>query len=171
MTSSHRRMIISGIIACLLLAALPTRAHPVHATFSEAVWNPKTRSIEVALRIRSVDLEKTLSKGRGKAIDLKKSGGVDSLIQAYLGKAFTIILPDRKQLKPKWSGKEVGLVNTWLYFEFPLKNGLSPGNCSINNTVFFNAFEGQRNIIEFRNGNARKILTFSGETRIHALGK
>ena len=56
MTSSHRRMIISGIIACLLLAALPTRAHPVHATFSEAVWNPKTRSIEGALTIRSVDL-------------------------------------------------------------------------------------------------------------------
>jgi hypothetical protein len=167
MTISH----CTYIIASLLFLALPAAAHPVHATFSEAVWNPKTRSIEVALRIRSVDLEKTLSQGQSKAVDLKKTSGVDARIQTYLEKTFTLSLPDKKQLKPKWSGKEVGLVNTWLYFEFPLTHGLLPEKCSINNTVFFNAFEGQRNVIEFRKDNTRKILTFSGQIRTHSLGK
>ena len=76
MTISH----CTYIIASLLFWALPAAAHPVHATFSEAVWNPKTRSIEVALRIRSVDLEKTLSQGQSKAVDLKKTSGVDARI-------------------------------------------------------------------------------------------
>lgn len=163
--------ITSGVIAGLLVTVLAASAHPVHATFAEAVWNPKTNSIEVALRIRSVDLEKTLSTGRVKAIDLKKSSGVDSLIQAYLDKTFTLTLPDKKILKPKWSDKEVGLINTWLYFEFPLKGDQLPGNCSISNTVFFNEFKGQRNVIEFRQGTSRKILSFAGENRIHALGR
>ena len=168
--NNHAR-IASAIMAGLLAAASASHAHPVHATFSEAAWNPKTKSIEVALRIRSVDLEKTLSKGRSKAIDLKKSSGVDSLIRAYLEGNFTLTLPDKKIIRPKWSDKEVGLINTWLYFEFPLEKGQLPASCSMSNTVFFNAFKGQKNVTEFRVGASRKILTFTGDQRTQALGK
>jgi hypothetical protein len=170
MPRNNNARITSGVMAGLLAAALAAHAHPVHATFSEAVWNPKSKSIELALRIRSVDLEKTLSKGQVKAVDLKKSSGVDSLIRAYLERNFTLTLPDKKILKPKWSGKEVGLINTWLYFEFPLGKGQLPGNCSISNTVFFNEFKGQKNIIEFRVKSSRKILSFTGDQRTQALG-
>jgi hypothetical protein len=161
----------SWVIGGLLAAALAAHAHPVHATFSEARWNPLTKSIEVALRVRCVDLEKTLSKGRKKTVTLKKSSDVDAIIQAYLDKNFTLTRPDNSILKPKWSDKEVGLINTWLYFEFPLGKGLSPGNCSISNTVFFNDFKGQKNVIEYRDGTSRKILSFTGEQRTRALGE
>lgn len=170
MPGNNNTRIASGVMAGLLAATLTAHAHPVHATFSEAAWNPTTKSIEVALRIRSVDLEKTLSKGRTKAVDLKKSSGVDALIRAYLERNFTLALPDKKILKPKWSDKEVGLINTWLYFEFPLGKGQLPGNCSISNTVFFNEFKGQKNVIEFREGASRKILSFSSDQKIQALG-
>ena len=170
MPRNNHAWMSSGILAGLLVTAVTARAHPVHATFSEARWNPKSKSIEVALRVRCVDLEKTLSRGRIKAIDLKKSSGVDSLIQTYLEKTFTLTLPDKKILKPKWSDKEIGLINTWLYFEFPLGNGLSPGNCSISNTVFFNDFKEQKNVIEYREGTSRKILSFTSEQRTRSLG-
>lgn len=171
MPRNNNARITSGVMAGLLATALATHAHPVHATFSEAVWNPKTKSIEVALRIRSVDLEKALSRGRMKVVDLKKSSGVDTLIRAYLGKTFTLTLPDKKILKPKWSDKDVGLINTWLYFEFPLQEGQLPGNCAISNTVCFNEFKGQRNVIEFREGTSRRILSFTGEKKTLALGR
>ena len=124
----------------------------------------------MALRVRCVDLEKTLSKGRKETVTLKKSSDIDTLIQAYLNKNFTLTLPDNSILKPKWSDKEVGLINAWLYFEFPLGNGLSPGNCSISNTVFFNDFKGQKNVIEYREGKSRKVLSFTSEQRTHSLG-
>ena len=167
--NSNARM-LSGIITGLLATAVTARAHPVHATFSEAKWNPLTKSIEVALRVRCVDLEKTLSKGRKKTLNLKKSSDIDTVIQAYLDKNFTLTLPDNSILKPKWSDKELGLINIWLYFEFPLGNGLSPGNCSISNTVFFNDFKGQKNVIEYREGTSRKVLSFTGEKPTLALG-
>ena len=169
MPSNNHAWMLSGIIAGLLATAVTARAHPVHATFSEARWNAGTKSIEVALRVRCVDLEKTLSKGRKKTVTLKKSSDIDTLIQAYLDKNFTLTLPDNSILKPKWSDKEVGLINAWLYFEFPLGNGLSPGNCSISNTVFFNDFKGQKNVIEYREGTSRKILTFTSEQQTCSL--
>ncbi|MCP4846401.1 MAG: hypothetical protein GY899_00445 [Verrucomicrobiaceae bacterium] len=170
MPRNNNAWIVSGIMAGLLAASSISRAHPVHATFSEAAWNPITKSIEVALRIRSVDLEKTLSKGRAKAVDLKKSQDVDSLIRAYLEGNFTLTLPDKKILKPKWSDKEVGLINTWLYFEFPLEKGQLPANCSMSNTVFFNDFKGQKNVTEFRVESSRKILTFTSDQKTQPLG-
>ena len=60
-------------------------------------------------------------------------------------------------------------INAWLYFEFPLGDGLSPGDCSISNTVFFNDFKGQKNVIEYREETSRKILSFTGEQRTRAL--
>lgn len=171
MPENNNARILSGVITGLLATAVTAHGHPVHATFAEATWNPRTRSIEVALRVRCVDLEKTLSKEHGKAVNLKKSSGVDTVIRACLDKNFTLALPDGSILKPKWSSKEVGLVNTWLYFKFPLGKGLLPGSCSISNTVFFNDFKEQKNIIEYRDGTSRKILSFSGDQRTHALGR
>ena len=55
-------------------------AHPVHATFAEAVWNPKARSIEVALRVRGIDLEEALSKGLKLKVDLEKTKHIDKTI-------------------------------------------------------------------------------------------
>ena len=142
-----------------------TKAHPVHATFAEAVWNPKTHAIEVALRVRGLDLEDALSKGREKRVDLDKTEGVDALIRSYLDKKFTLKRPDGSVLKPLWSDKEVGLTNTWLYFSFPLKETASPAGCKLSNTLFFDDLEGQQNVVEYREGRGKRILSFSGDKR------
>lgn len=144
-------------------------AHPVHATFAEAVWNPKTRSIEVAFRVRGLDLEDALSKGRDKKVDLDKTDGVDSLIGTYLNKNFHLKLPDGSTLSPKWSDKDVGITNCWLYFEFPLPAKIAPAQCTIRNSTFFDDLDGQKNVIEYRHGKSKRILSFEGKTREHLL--
>lgn len=162
-------MIFRRSAATLFLAAIAlvatAGAHPVHATFAEAVWNPKTKSVEVALRVRGLDLEEALSKGREKRVDLDKTEGIDRLIGAYLDKNFTVAHPDGTVLKPKWSDKEVGIKNTWLYFEFPFGEGKTPKGCKIRNTVFFDDLDGQKNVIEYRAGQAKRILEFEGKVR------
>ena len=145
-------------------------AHPVHATFAEAVWNPKTRSVEVALRVRGLDLETALAKACGSPVDLDKTENVDGMISEYLCKTFTVAMPDGSTLMPKWSTKDVGLRNTWLYFEFPLGESVLPTECQVTNTIFFDDLEGQQNVIEYREGLKKRILAFQGDTRQMALG-
>ncbi len=152
------------ISATLLAFASPLAAHPVHATFAEAVWNPQSRSLEIALRVRGIDLESALSIDREKAVDLDLTPEVDTLIARYLGGHFNVQLPGGEALQPKWSAKDVGVTNTWLYFEFPLAPGLELGDCLLHNSVFSGELEGQRNVVEFRIGREKTILAFEGET-------
>lgn len=156
------RLALFTIFIALIAGA---KAHPVHATFAEAVWNPKTHAIEVALRVRGLDLEDALSKGREKRVDLDKTEGVDALIRSYLDKKFTLKRPDGSVLKPDWSDKDVGLTNTWIYFSFPLGTEGKPAGCKLTNTLFFDDLEGQQNVVEFREGRAKRILAFEVERR------
>lgn len=160
-----RKNSILALLALLLAWAPSLCAHPVHATFAEAVWNPKTRSIEVALRVRGIDLESALSKGREKKVDLDKTEGIDALIGAYLNKNFHVKLPDGTVLEPKWSDKDAGITNCWLYFEFPLPDAVEPQQCTVLNSTFFDDLDGQKNVIEYRQAKTKRILSFEGETR------
>ncbi len=157
-------------IALCLLPLGAAQAHPVHATFAEAVWNPKTHAVEVALRVRGLDLEDALSKGREGRVDLDETEGVDALIGAYLDTHFTLTPAGGEPLKPDYADKEVGLVNTWLYFSFPLGEGRHPGGCTLRNTIFFDDLDGQQNVVEYREGREKRILAFEGGTREVAIG-
>jgi hypothetical protein len=153
-------------ILAISLAFIPSAmAHPVHATFAEAVWNPKTHSVEVALRVRGVDLESALSVGREKRVDLDKTTEVDALIGAYLKKHIRFVGTDGKAVKLKWSDKDVGVTNTWLYFEFPLPADAKPAGGKVSNTIFFDDLDGQKNVVEYRNGKLKQILAFEGKVR------
>ena len=71
---THRKLLsFNFFIYFLAYFIIPAEAHPVHATFAEAVWNPKTHSIEIALRVRVVDLESALSKGLKTRIDIENT--------------------------------------------------------------------------------------------------
>lgn len=168
LATRHIRCIAFGL-AFAWGCSFSAMAHPVHATFAEAVWNPKTRSIECALRVRGVDLEAALSKGLEKKVDLDKTEDIDALIGAYLERHFNVVTADGKTLKPRWSDKEVGLTNTWLYFDFPLAEGVVPQDCKLVDTVFFDDLDGQRNVVEFREGREKRILAFEGDVRELAL--
>ena len=148
---------------------IPAEAHPVHATFAEAVWNPKTHSIEIALRVRVVDLESALSKGLKTRIDIENTEAVEKYICSYLNNNFYIILPTGKKLIPKWLDKEVGITNAWMYFEFILGSKIKPNQCKIHNSIFFNDIEGQKNIIEYREDKYKEIFSFKKDTKIRPL--
>ncbi|HAA87973.1 MAG: hypothetical protein CMO73_00435 [Verrucomicrobiales bacterium] len=147
----------------------PAGAHPVHATFAEAVWNPKTQSIEIALRVRVVDLESALSKKIDKQIDIENTEGVEKDICSYLNKNFYITLPTGKKIIPKWLDKEVGITNAWLYFEFILGAETMPKQCKIQNSIFFDDLEGQKNVIEYREGKKKGIFSFNKDTKTRSL--
>ncbi len=167
---TNRKLFSFTFFICFLAYfIIPARAHPVHATFAEAVWNPKTHSIEIALRVRVVDLESALSQGIKKQIDIENTEGIEKNICSYLNNNFYIILPTGKKLVSKWSDKEVGITNAWLYFEFILDSKTKPNQCKIQNSIFFDDLEGQKNVIEYREGKNKEIFSFKQDTKIRPL--
>jgi hypothetical protein len=139
--------------------------HPVHATFAEAQWNSKNQSIEVSLRLRGVDLESAISDQIKGKVDLEKSKNIDQLIEGYLSKNFYVILPTGKNVYASYSDKEIGITNTWIFFSFKIGEKQEPHLCKIRNTIFFDDLDGQKNVIEYRVGDHKKILSFEGKTR------
>lgn len=139
--------------------------HPVHATFAEAQWNSKTQSIEVSLRLRGVDLESAISDQIKGKVDLEKSKNIDQLIEDYLSKNFYVILPTGKNIYANYSDKEIGITNTWIFFSFQIGEKQEPHLCKIRNTIFFDDLDGQKNVIEYRIGKHKKILSFEEKTR------
>lgn len=139
--------------------------HPVHATFAEAQWNPKTQSIEVSLRLRGVDLESAISDQIKGKVDLEKSKNINQLIEGYLSKNFYVVLPSGKNVYASYSDKEIGITNTWIFFSFKIGEKQEPHLCKIRNTIFFDDLDGQKNVIEYRVGDRKKILSFEGNNR------
>ena len=64
--------------------------HPYHVSLAEVNWNTKSHKFEVALCLWPADLEKALARQTGRPIDLEKEANIDQLMEAYIGKQFTI---------------------------------------------------------------------------------
>ena len=116
-----------GIRVChmlwLFVVVAPAYAHPAHETNAEMVWNAKTRSLEVALQLRGIDLEAALTKKRSRKVDLDATRDVDARIQEYIASAFTVRLQAGQSVRPKYVGKNIEARRVWLYFEFPIGHG------------------------------------------------
>lgn len=150
--------------AGLLLAIPCVDAHPNHDAVAEADWNPKTTSLEVALRLNASQLEKTLSKELGQAIDLEKPEA-QKLLKAFAARSVTLKDSAGKVVAQKWVGAEIRVRSAWLYFEFPLKSKSVIG-CELSNTVFFDVFDDQKNTVALKlaENTQRTFLRFSKDS-------
>lgn len=158
-----------GIFAATALIVCATIAwsHPGHpASYSEAEWNPKTRSLEVAMRIAPEDLEQCLSKQLKKKIVLENLEKLDELLTVYVAEKFKLIGKDKKPIKSKWIGKELKIRTTWIYFEFPLGKDIDIDDCLLSNLCFMEEFPEQKNTVVLRKDRKRRALVFSEKVKI-----
>ena len=143
----------------LLVLANVSWAHPAHETNAEMVWNARSRSLEVALLVRGIDLEQAITPRNSKRVDLGSNPNADSLIIKYLAKHFRVSPPEGKEAKLQFAGKSIDANEVWLYFEFPLATA-SPAGFHVVNRVFFDTLEKQTNHVAFRSGSVRYSLKF-----------
>ena len=145
----------------------PAMAHPFHVSIGEAEWNPKTRRLEVALRVHPADLDRALRKADRDRQQPPTLEG-DQRISRYLQSVFVVRYRDGAALKFTWIGKELSVKSAWLYFEIELPNGLD--GALISNRLFFEIEKKQTNTVNFTVGERRESLSFSAERPVHKLG-
>lgn len=155
--------VLLGLLHCPLAVA-----HPAHETNAELVWNASSKSLEVALKLRGVDLEAALTTGDAKRVDLESTENVDGQIERYLSLRFKVQAPDGSYAPLQYAGKDVTPREVWLYFQFPL-NAESPIGYSVTNQVLLETLENQKNRVAFRSGRVGYAMVFDQQHPTHKL--
>jgi hypothetical protein len=151
------------LIACIFISfsivnAASFKLHRYHTSLTRMDYNAKEKSIETSIQLFTHDLVPLLEQRTKKKIDLEKTPGIDKLIFEYLSENF-ILKDDKGEIrKIKWVGKEVDVDTAWVYLEIPSEK--SPDGFKLQNTIFFESFPQQTNLVIARFDEKKSDLLF-----------
>lgn len=152
------------IILCLAIStqlnfALPLKfkAHTYHTSLTRIDYNAEQKIYEITIQLFTHDLIPLLEKRAGKNIDLDKKDQ-DSNILGYLSQNFVLTNDKGESKKLNWVGKEIDTDTVWVYVETPATEGLE--NYQLQNTIFFESFPEQTNLVVCRYEGKKADLLF-----------
>lgn len=150
---------IPWVFLVLQWAMLP---HDFHVSITEV--NYANQELQCTQRVFVDDLEMRLREDFGKALNIgteQEIAEADSLIAAYLSAHFTMEM-EGKRLALNYLGKEREVDVLYLHFFYPSIQ--KPYKIRISNTVFFDSFEDQSNIVNLKfEGKVRSAFCTASE--------
>jgi hypothetical protein len=158
-------------LLCLLVSisaftSKPVTVHDFHTSLTEINYNPKTKSLEMTIRVFTDDLERVLTEmNNGKSVKVDpKDYSTDPLILKYLRKHLAFVSPDKDVASYDFLGKEVELDATWLYVEVPAAANLK--GYSIFNSILTELFDDQTNLLNLIYPDKKKSFVFDNKIRV-----
>lgn len=153
---------ILGILLALLPFAfcfLPgAQAHRYHTSLTRMDYNEKEKLIEISMQLFTHDLVPALERKAGKRVDLEKTPEADKLILNYLNENFVFKNKNGETHALRWVGKEMEVDAVWVYVEIPSPE--SPSGANLQNSVLFESFPEQVNLVIARFGGKKADLAF-----------
>lgn len=138
-----------------LLAAQPASAHDYHASITDVAFNPRTQSLEVAVKVFMDDLEDALSRqAKSKITYSSSSVAVKEQLYDYLKSNLGFELEKGKPLKAKLLGSEEDADVVWIYIEVPVQQPTLT-QLYVKNAILTDLFSDQMNIVN---------VNYKGET-------
>lgn len=119
-------------------------AHTFHTSLTVLDYNAETKSVEITMQLFTHDLVQVLEKKHKKRIDLEKKEN-EQLIFDYLKENFFLRNAEEVSLKLNWVGKELEIDKIYIYLEIPIEGSLE--GKKLQNTIFFESFEEQTNLV------------------------
>ncbi|HLM02322.1 MAG TPA: DUF6702 family protein [Pyrinomonadaceae bacterium] len=161
-----RKNLIFRFAGVLLVLALFTfhfsfftiSAHRYHMSLTRMDYNEKEKLVEISIQLFTHDLVPALEQKTGKRVDLEKTPDVDKQILGYLSDNFVLKNKNGEPLALKWVGKEMEVDAVWVYVETSSAESLS--GASLQNTVLFESFPEQVNLVIARFGGKKADLMF-----------
>ncbi len=151
------------LLAALLLVFVKAEAHPYHLSLAEIKYNAKTQTLEVALKIFTDDLEKTLSVEAKKPVVINQSAEVQQLVEAYLKNNFQLEISANQIVTQRLIGYEGQADSHWFFLEMPIKPE-QLNAAKLRNQVLIETFSDQVNMANLEiNGQKRTLLFKEGE--------
>jgi len=152
--------IVAGLLLIFSWAGniSPSTLHTYHTSLTRMNYNKEEKLVEVTIQLFTHDLMPTLEKRRKKQIDLGKTPDVDKFIQTYLDENFVLKDKNGELKKLVWVGKEIKADTVFVFVEIPLSKDF--GGYSLQNTIFFESFPEQTNLVVARFGAKKADLLF-----------
>ena len=164
----YKNFFIAAIFGLLLFAS-NTWAHTFHTSLARIDYNEKEKLAEISIRLFVHDLVPVLEKRSKKYVDLEKTKEADGLLLDYLNENF--VLQDKNQNVKKlvWIGKEIHTDDIIVYVEIPLEESLD--GMRLQNTIFFESFAEQTNLVVARFDGGKADLMFKPGDRFKEIVK
>lgn len=136
----------------------PLGLHTYHTSLTRIKYNAKEKLVEISVQLFTHDLTPTLERRARKQIDYEKTPGIDKIIFDYLNEKFVLKDKNGNVKKLVWVGKEVEVDTVYVYAETESLEDLE--GVSLQNTLFFESFPEQTNLVTIRYGEKKADLLF-----------
>lgn len=152
--------IVSKIFLLIVCAANAQifGAHKYHTSFTKIEYNQAERLLEITVKVFAHDLLPTLEKRLKKPVDLESTKNIDEILQKYLAEKFVLKNKQGEIQNFRWIGKELEANVIIFYVEIPFEDELD--GTEIKNTLFFESFREQVNLVSLRFGEKKADLMF-----------
>ena len=154
-------------ITILLLLVTPSSAHTFHTSLTRIDYNEKSKTAEISIQLFSHDLIPALGKLAKKAIDLEKTPDADKLLLQYLSDKFVLQNLKGETQPLKFVGKQLEVDTVYVYVEIQLNESFE--NYSLQNSLFFESYEEQTNLVTAHIGDKKFDLVFKAGDRFKSI--
>ena len=146
------------LIPVLPLKLKEEEKHPLHVSTTEISFNAKEKSLEISCKLFTDDFEDALAKLYKVKTDLNKPAmhkAMDELIKKYLATHLQYIV-NGKIMEATYIGFENDIEATNVYLE--ITNVSSLQKLSLNNSILYEMFDDQMNILHVEKASIRKSV-------------
>jgi len=137
---------------------LPINLHRFHTSLTRIDYNSEQKLFEISIQLFTHDFVPILEGKSGKRIDLEKTPDVDKFILEYLNENFVLTDKKGEEKNLKWVGKELDIDSIQIYLETSSTENLE--NYKLKNTIFFESFPEQTNLVVCRYDGKKADLMF-----------
>lgn len=148
------------LTSLLFLCSSSIFAHKFYVSIADLAYNDIKGRIEGSLKLTAHDFEEVLKAKFNRSFlmeEVQDSSIVGRYVQLYLTQNFKVF-SEGKELVPNYLGKEVSLTQD-LYFYFTFSAIPNPQSIKIYNTILFDLFPKQQNIVHYTFKHQTKSVT------------
>lgn len=156
MASSVYKWSIIPLLAVVLTSFKPATPHPFHVSVVEIEHNATDKTLEISCKIFTDDFETILAKNYNTKVDLinpSNKAAMDSLVKKYIY-SHLAIKANGKPVVFNYIGYENEKEAAYGYIE--VENISSVTNLTITNSILFDKFDDQMNIMHVKVNGERK---------------
>lgn len=121
-------------------------------------YNAKEKLAEISMQLFTHDLVPALERFTKKNVDLEKTPDLDKIILRYLDANFVLKNKKGETQKLVWVGKEQRVDTVYVYVQIALDEDF--GDYALQNTIFFESFPKQANLVVARYGEKKADLLY-----------
>ncbi|NDK54655.1 DUF6702 family protein [Pontibacter fetidus] len=159
----HIKTLLVAILC--LLGSTVAMAHDYHSSITDIKFNPRTQSLQVAIKVYTDDLENALTKrSKSKVTYSANSESIKQQLAGYMAASMSFEVTKGKPLKQRFIGSEEEADVVWVYLEVPVQNA-NLSELYIKNAVLTEVFDDQMNIVNLDyKGKVQSMLLQRDET-------